>query len=112
MQPSQSAIFRRDHGDTKLPDSFLCEGHIDNTPSMVEHMIDALGGHLFRGEAVKAVALRRILVDKDHHATRADLFKTFFDGGNGHRGAFRTTCGQPTSRVYSSSYRRIFQLER
>src|SRR3990172_8841726 len=102
MQPSQSAIFCRDHGDTKLPDSFLCEGHIDKAPTMVEHMIDALGGHLFRGEAEKAIALRRILVDEDHHAAGADLFKTFFDGGNGHR-AFANFAGRQPSSLDDSS---------
>src|SRR3990172_12831081 len=103
MQPSQSAIFRRDHGDTKLPDSFLCKGHIDKASTMVEHMIDALGGHLFRGEAKKSIALRRIFIDEDHHAAGADLFKTFFDGGNRHRAFSNFVVGQESSLDDSST---------
>src|SRR3970282_704284 len=103
MQPSQSAIFCRDHGDTEFPDSFLCEGHINKAPTMVEHMIDALSSHLFCGKAEKAIALRRILVDEDHHTAGADLFKTFFDGGNGHRALSNFVGSQPSSLDDSSN---------
>jgi hypothetical protein len=47
---------------------------------MVHHVVDTFGGNFLGSQTEKAVAVRRILVDEDHHPAVSDLFQTFFDG--------------------------------
>ena len=62
-----------DHGNAQFPDPFVGQGHIDNSSTMLEHVINDLGCHLFRGDTKETVAVGPLLVHQDDHPTRAQL---------------------------------------
>jgi len=68
-----------EHWDAEFADSLIDQRNIINAPTVLQHKIDALSRDLFGRETEKAIAIRSVLVNEDHHPTLANLVKTFFD---------------------------------
>ena len=68
----------------ELSNSLLCQSQIDHTAAVMKHMIDALGGDVFGGDAKKPIRVGRLFVNEDNHATVADFGKTLFNRSDRH----------------------------
>src|SRR5262245_23150784 len=83
-QSSQTAVLFRDQRNTQLSNPFIGQCHVDNSSTVVQHVIDDLGGHFFRRNAKETVAVGPFLVYKDHHPTFAEFLDTLLNGCERH----------------------------
>src|SRR5262245_11496140 len=83
-QSSQTAVLLRDQRNTQLSNSFIGQCDVDNSSTVVQHVIYDFAGYFFRGNTKETVAVGPLLVYKDHHPTFAEFLDTLLSGCERH----------------------------